>query len=219
METEFKLKFDSVEELFSIVEEDWFLNICLDTSEQEPELLKNVYYDTIDRKLASKMVSVRIRTFSSIEDDEERYQHTVKLGGKVVDGLHQRFEWNFNTDSKTFDKEEFINGVRGEDDPNELLVEAFKDIDDDELEMLCKTTFERTTYTFGYGDSICEACFDVGKLSAGGKSEPICELELELISGDVEDLNDLANYIMEKTNASKFDLSKFRRCLMLLDNE
>ena len=109
METEFKLKFDSVEELFSIVEEDWFLNICLDTSEQEPELLKNVYYDTIDRKLASKMVSIRVRTFSSIEDDEERYQHTVKLGGKVVDGLHHRFEWNFNTDSKAFDKEEFIN--------------------------------------------------------------------------------------------------------------
>ena len=64
-----------------------------------------------------------------------------------------------------------------------------------------------------------EACFDLGKLSAGDKSEPICELELELISGDVVDLSDLANYIVSKTTAQFSNDSKFRRCLKLLDEE
>ena len=64
-----------------------------------------------------------------------------------------------------------------------------------------------------------EACFDLGKLSAGDKSEPICELALELISGDVVDLSDLANYIVSKTTAQFSNDSKFRRCLKLLDEE
>lgn len=42
---------------------------------------------------------------------------------------------------------------------------------------------------FGRG-AVCEAAVDVGIIRAGGKSEPICELELELLDGD-------ANRLME----------------------
>mgnify|MGYP003296436294 CR=1 FL=1 len=100
-----------------------------------------------------------------------------------------------------------------------MLIELLSEISDSDLVPICKTKFNRTKYTLGYGDSIMEACFDVGKLTGGDKSENICELEIELISGDVVDLQELADYIEKKTNAVLFNDSKFKRCLKLLDEE
>lgn len=219
METECKLSFNSEEELFSILKADWFAEFCMDLKEKEPVKLSNTYFDTTDRVVISRGGSIRVRNISDSDEEEETFEHTIKLGGKVENGLHQRYEWNFKTFSKTFSKSDFINGVSRSEDPSDMLIELLSQVTDDDLEPICKTKFNRTKYTLGYGDSIMEACFDVGKLSAGDKSASICELELELISGDVVDLQDMADYIVKKTNAVLFDDSKFKRCLKLLDEE
>lgn len=219
METECKLSFGSEEELFSILNADWFSEFCMDPVEKEPVKLSNTYFDTPERIIISRGGSIRVRNISDSDEEEENFEHTVKLGGKVENGLHQRYEWNFKTFSKFFSKAEFLDGISKSEDPSEMLIELLSCVSDDDLEPLCKTKFNRTKYTLGYGDSIMEACFDVGILSAGDKSEKICELELELISGDVVDLLDMANYVVSKTNAVLFDDSKFKRCLKLLDEE
>ena len=219
METECKLAFKSEEELFGILDADWFYNICMEHEKQEAVKLSSTYYDTPDRRMISRGGSIRVRNISDSDEEEETYEHTIKLGGKVDNGLHQRYEWNVKTFSKSFSKEEFLDGISRSEDPSDILMEALDDITDDDLEPLCKTKVNRTVYTLGYGDSLMEACFDVGKLSAGDKSEPICELELELISGDVVDLMDMANYIVSKTNAEFSNDSKFKRCLKLLKEE
>ncbi|MCR5803459.1 MAG: CYTH domain-containing protein [Clostridia bacterium] len=219
METECKLAFKSEEELFGILDADWFYNICMEHEKQEAVKLSSTYYDTRDRRMTSRGGSIRVRNISDSDEEEETYEHTIKLGGKVDNGLHQRYEWNVKTFSKSFSKEEFLDGISRSEDPSDILMEALDGITEDNLEPLCKTKFNRTVYTLGYGDSLMEACFDVGKLSAGDKSEPICELELELISGDVVDLMDMANYIVSKTNAEFSNYSKFKRCLKLLEEE
>ena len=219
METEYKLSFKSEEELFGILDADWFYDLCMDHVEKEAVKLSNIYYDTPDMKMKARGGSIRVRNISDSDLEEETYEHTIKLGGKVENGLHQRYEWNVKTFSKNFSKEEFLDGVSRSEDPSDILNSALEGIEDDDLIPICKTKFNRTVYTFGYGDSIMEASFDVGKLSAADKSEPICELELELISGDVVDLMDLANYIANRTEAEFSNDSKLKRCLKLLDEE
>lgn len=216
METEIKLAFKNKDELMAIINAEWFGDYCLDVGEKEPVKLTNTYFDTKDRSLKAKGTSIRVRLY---EDEEgERYEHTVKYGGSVVNGLHQRYEWNVDSDSDTFDVEEFkAASVRSDDDPNEILIEALGDTKTEDLVSLCSTYCERTTYTFGFGDSIMEACFDIGTITAGDKKEEICELELELESGDVVDLKDMAQFIIDNTDSRLFDDSKYIRALRLLD--
>lgn len=219
METECKLSFGSKQELFSILKADWFAEFCMELEEKEPVRLLNTYFDTADRVIISRGGSIRVRNISDSDEEEETFEHTIKMGGKVENGLHQRYEWNYKTFSKTFSKADFLEGISKSEDPSEMLISLLSQVSDDDLEPICKTKFDRTTYTIGYGDSIMEACFDVGTLSAGDKSDDICELELELISGDVVDLQDMADYIVKKTNAVLFDDSKFKRCLKLLGED
>ena len=216
METEVKLAFKSKEELMAVIEADWFADYCLDVGDKEPVKLTNSYYDTKDRDLLKKGTSVRVRLY---EDSEgSHYEHTVKFGGSVVNGLHQRYEWNVDSDSSEFDVDAFrAKAARGDDDPEEILDDALGDVKSEDLICLCSTYCERTIYTFGFGDSMMEASFDIGKISAGGKSEDICELEIELESGDVVDLKEMAQFIVDNTGAVPYDQSKYMRAIRLLD--
>lgn len=218
METEVKLAFKDKEALFAIVDEEWFSDYCLDTSKKEAVILDNTYYDTKDLKVSSRGASIRVRTYKT--EEGERYEHTVKFGGGVVNGLHQRYEWNVDSDEEKFDLQRFIRKACESDDPIELLTEALKGVEEDSIQALCRTVFERTTYTFGFGDSMMEACFDYGKIQAGDKEQTICELEIELESGDVVDLKEMAEFIVDNSEGVPFDESKFKRCLKLLkENE
>lgn len=214
METEVKLAFRSEEDLFAIINAEWFTDYCLDAAHHEPVRLENTYYDTPERRLNAKGAAVRVRRYH--DEDGEKFEHTVKYGGGVANGLHQRYEWNVISDESEFRKSEFIKAAVSSDDPIELLEEILDGISDDELRPLCKTNFERTVYTFGFGDSIMEVCFDSGKIIAGDREEDICELELELESGDVVDLKEMGQFIVENTGAELFNESKFKRCLKLM---
>lgn len=218
METEVKIAFSSKEELLSITNEEWFADYCMDEETPVVYTLDNTYYDTKERELSRRGAILRVRTYRE-EDDENKYEHTIKFGGKVENGLHQRYEWNVRSSSRDFNLDEFKMKASRQEDPSAILEDALEGIDTDSLTPLCRTVFERTVYTFGYGDSIMEACFDVGQIVAGEKSEPICELELELTSGDVVDLKDMADFIVEHTNGKHYNESKFERSLRLMDSE
>ena len=216
METEIKLLFKTHESLLAVTETDWFSDYCLDSEPKNSDKLFNTYYDTPDRKLNSQNAMIRVRMYES-EDDDTRYEHTVKFGGGVVNGLHQRYEWNVPSDSKNFSFREFIDSVQDNDDPVELLKKALEGVEEEDLVPLCTVEFTRKVYTFGFGDSIMDACFDIGKIKSGDESEDICELELELTSGDVVDLKDMADFIIEQTGCLTFDESKYQRALRLYD--
>ncbi len=216
METEVKLAFKSKDELLSIINADWFADYCLDTSEKEPLKITNTYFDTPNRDFVKKGGSIRVRRYLSSEG--ERYEHTIKYGGGVVNGLHQRYEWNIDSESDEFDINEFKKKSHDQDDPSDLLNEILEGIDIENIVPLCSMSMERIKYMFGCGDSMMEACFDYGTIEFGDKKELICELEIELESGDVVDLQDLAQFIVDNTSGVPFNESKFRRVLKLLDS-
>ena len=217
METEIKLLFKSPEALTAIIDTEWFKDYCLDSVPRESDRLVNTYFDTPDRKLNSQNAMIRVRMYEN-EDEDVRFEHTVKYGGGVVNGLHQRYEWNVPSEDKKFSYKEFVDSIQDNDDPVELLQKALEGVDEEDLIPLCTVEFTRKVYTFGFGDSIMDACFDIGQMKSGDNTEDICELELELTSGDVVDLKEMAEYIIEQTGCVTFDESKYQRALRLHDS-
>ena len=141
METEVKLAFKSKEDMMSIIKADWFSDYCLDVGDKEPVKLTNSYYDTPDRTLLKNGTSIRVRLCES--GNESHYEHTVKYGGSVVNGLHQRYEWNVESDSPDFDIAEFRRkACTGDDDPEEILDDALCSVKSEDLVCLCSTYCE-----------------------------------------------------------------------------
>ena len=85
----------------------------------------------------------------------------------------------------------------------------------DALTVLCSNTFERTYYDFRYQNSSMEACIDYGEIkdSNGRPCDLICEIELELKKGTIEDLEDAKIRIVDGFGAVPFDETKLARTL------
>lgn len=215
MENEIKLAFDNELELKSVMKAAWFVDMTDDDKPHEAVRLTNIYFDTKDRRLQKTRTSVRVRLY---EDSNGRhYEHTVKYGGQAVNGLHQRYEWNVDSDSDSFDVDSFRKSITDKDDPVEMLDAALDGITGGELLPLCSTYCERTTYIVNLGNSSMEVCFDTGTIKGGDLTDDICELEIELIKGDVDDIMKLSDIIIKNTNAHLFDDSKYIRAVRLLD--
>lgn len=215
METEIKLGFIDKESLLTVADADWFKAYCIDTG--ETFLLENTYLDTNDLKVTSNGAMIRVRHYSGDADDF--YEFTVKYGGGVSDGLHRRFEWNVKSDTDSFDVEGFKISAKGQNDSADLLNEALAGITDNDLKVLCRNSFTRTMIHLKYGDSTIETCFDRGTIEDGsGKvREYICELELELVSGRVEDIEAMAGIVIDNAPCALFNDTKYHRTLKYID--
>ncbi len=213
METELKLRFATREEILDLWGAEWFADILIPNSEKT-EYYDTRYYETKDRALLALNASVRVR---EIRDGD--YVHTVKIGGRSHEGLHQRLEWNFETTLDEFDAQEFTKHAITDGDPPEILETVLAAIEGKELNMICQTSFERTLSMAGFGDSLLEICFDIGNLIVKNTQEKLCELEIELKQGDVRDILALGEEIILKTGAVRDDRGKYSRCLSLLENE
>lgn len=213
MESELKIKFPSPEELHATISSAWFKSAVFQEDEKTEEYI-NRYFDTEDHLLLDKHVSVRVRQIVG-----QNYVHTVKLGGKSIDGFSQRYEWNQEADAGRFDVKRFLDQAAICDDPIELLEEALAPIKSRDLVEICQTRFTRKTITAGYGDSLFEICLDDGACIAGDKSIPICEMEIELISGNTGDVIDFGHLVEDNSNGEFSNFSKYGRCLALLKGE
>ncbi len=94
-----------------------------------PQTLANIYFDTADKRLRQNDIGLRIRGYDG------RYEMTVKTGGKVVGGLHQRPEYNVDIDSDQLDLARF---------PQDIWPEGWAvDLLQAELQPLFRTDFTR----------------------------------------------------------------------------
>ncbi len=211
METELKLRFSSKEEMLKLRSEEWFSGILIPNSDKT-EYYDTKYYDTKDQLLRSFNASIRVR---EIRDGD--YIHTVKIGGSSRNGLHQRYEWNLESDEDHFDVESFLENAISDGDPSEILSDVLLSISGAELVSSCRTSFERTMSLAGYGDSLMEICFDFGSLYAKDEKDAVCEMEIELKQGDVRDILALGEEIVLQTNAVRDNRGKYERCLAMLD--
>lgn len=142
--------------------------------------LYNVYYDTPDLELHQSRMAVRLRRVAG------KWLQTLKGGGQVLAGLHQRLEWEVPVPSASLD---FSNL----DAWDEYLPPALRD----SLQPVFITDFYRTSRLLDWQGAIIEVCMDRGEVKTSQHSTPICEVELELKSGKPQQLFDLAQAILD----------------------
>lgn len=145
--------------------------------------LLNTYYDTRDLRLQRERVAVRLRRKGW------EWLLTVKCATPSIGGLARRNEWE-------------APGLPGDFD--------FSHVDDrklrhrleslrGELETAFTTNFTRTVWLLdGPAGSRVELALDRGWIEAGGRKERLCELELELLSGETGALFTLASQLQDE---------------------
>ena len=133
------------------------------------------YYDTADRRLAAAHLALRVR------NDGTACEITLKRAatGKAV----SRAEWNAPLDGAELD----LGALPPE--AARLVIKAAKGAD---LAPIFSLAIDREVRTVAFGRSRIELAFDQGAVSAGAQTQPVCELELELVSGSLRDLLGLA---------------------------
>ncbi len=145
--------------------------------------LGNCYFDTPDLNLRKHDMGLRIR------EKDGMLEQTIKTAGKVVGGLHQRPEFNIPITEKQPDLSLF---------PDEIWAstQTYQNIQS-QLVSLFTTDFERQIWLINTArGGVVEVVFDLGEVSSNGLVDPICEIELELIRGDVSELFDLAELFL-----------------------
>jgi triphosphatase len=162
-----------------------------------PQVLTNIYFETVDNRLRQHDIGLRIRGYDG------RYEMTVKTGGKVMGGLHQRPEYNVGIDSDHLDLARFPAHIW----PEGWVVDALQA----ELQPLFRTDFTREKWVITYGESEIELALDQGIISADELSEPLSEIELELKQGTQADLLALAVELAQIGGLRQGNLSKAAR--------
>lgn len=135
------------------------------------------YFDTPDFDLSAAGVALRVRRVG------RRWVQTLKTEGVRQGGLSRRIEFEMPV-------------TRGEPDWSRFPAEALAYVPAglrNRVVPVFETRFERTAWLLnGRGGAKIEVALDRGEVRAGRASEPICEIELELKSGQPGALFDLA---------------------------
>lgn len=160
-------------------------------------MLKNKYFDTPDLQLRRWDMGLRIRQVDS------KREQTIKTAGTVIGGVHNRPEFNVNIEQDFPHLALFPSHIW----PNNTELECVND----SLKCLFNTDFHRQCWHVSWNNSLIEVALDVGSIYVDEFNEPICELELELISGTSESLITLAEYLLAKVPLRFGQSSKAKR--------
>jgi len=141
--------------------------------------LFSAYYDTPERALQAAGTALRLRR------EGGRWIQTVKSGGHVAGGLHQRAEHEVEVAAQLPSFPAVAEAGFGDLVADRRLREA--------LTVAFTTEFNRTsTLLRPAAGKVVEVSLDRGVITAGDRRQPICEIELELKAGPAQSLFDLA---------------------------
>ena len=144
--------------------------------------LYNIYYDTRKLDLYQSGMALRLRHAG------RQWLQTLKGGGSVKTGLHQRNEWEVRVQRPALDFS-FPDAAEWDKHLPPLLRKK--------LQPVFVTDFSRTSRILDYQGAQIELCVDQGEVRTEQRSMPICELELELKSGATLRLFELALALLE----------------------
>ena len=157
--------------------------------------LLNTYYDTPKLNLHHRRIAVRFRKKA------EQWLLTVKSAEPASGGLAVRSEWETSATPGVFDFSHVDNA-----EFRDFLEQA-----SDEFEPIFTTDFQRQIWLVPFGDSRIELAVDRGNVESGGKTLPICEIELELLAGKIDDLFGLTRQLQEQFELHPAIASKAER--------
>ena len=159
--------------------------------------LSNIYFETTNGQLRSWDMGLRIRGFG------DSYEMTLKTAGQTIGGLHQRPEYNVAIAEPVLD----LHRLPAEVWPEGTDLDALQQ----QLHPLFSTDFVREKWLVTYQNSEIEVALDQGEVKAGELSEPLREVELELKSGQRDDLLAFAAELAKHDGLRLGSLSKAAR--------
>lgn len=192
-ETELKLRFNPEQAEALALE----LNRLAEFKQQQ--LLKNYYFDTPNCDIAAAKAALRIR------ETAQGFEQTFKTRGISLAGLQQRGEWNWPLPSKDL----ALNLLSQVEQALPQPISALP------LQEVFATHFQRRTWIWQQGATQVEIALDQGSVQAQGKTQPLCELELELLQGDRQALWQLASVLCQHCVLWLSDVSKAERGYLL----
>ncbi|MEA4922250.1 MAG: CYTH domain-containing protein [Eubacteriaceae bacterium] len=164
------------------------------------------YFDTEDHILFKNDIAFRLR------EEGKKLVASLKWNGENQGPLHKREELNINLGEgkmpETPDPTVFSQSDEGID-MMDLLGEK-------ELKCMMQVNVLRKSFRVDMGDSIVEISLDDGEIITEDGKEPVCELEIELFSGEETDLIKLGEQLQERYDLKPEKDSKFARGLKLL---
>ena len=164
--------------------------------------MKATYFDTDDFDLSRNDMAYRIRC----EDDN--LIACLKWGGKNEGALHTREEINIPV------KDAKPNPVTFEE--SDVGGDLMRIIDGKALHPIMDMRIERRRFRIDTQKSLLEVSIDNGTIVTEKGTSPICEVEIEMFSGEQEDFLSVGDRLAEKYGLVSEKQSKFYRGLLLL---
>jgi len=173
-------------------------------SEEEIEL-HGIYFDTKDKRLSREGITFRTRK------EGERFVATIKWNGVSENGLYEREEINIpicdeskfrNPDVELFKHSQMYDTLKEVIGERELLARV-------------EAKLTRKQVRIDTGKSISEISYDFGLAINGDSSCQISEMEIELYSGDRQDMEEFSEKLAEKYHLMPENRSKYRQGLEL----
>jgi triphosphatase len=190
MGKEFELKYAATPEILAKVRESFgeFTEISMETT----------YYDTPAGDLSAQKMTLRRRLENGVS--------VCTL--KMPDGLHSRKE--YETEAATIEEAiETLSRLSGWPGLRTLAEQG--------LIPLCGARFTRLATTVTHQDCVVEIALDSGVLLGGGREVPLCELEIELKSGNETTAIRYANLFAGLFQLRIEPKSKFARAMALAE--
>lgn len=205
MEIELKYLVDNAEKIEQIFSDPYLESIKDKETEEEIEM-HAVYFDTEDRRLYREGIVFRVRK------EGRRLAATLKWNGSSEEGMHKREEINVPVS----DEEKLVKPdiqIFAQSEMCQVLADL---VGKRTLIPMMDVYFSRRQVRVDTGRSISEISLDKGRIECGGKIAPISELEIELYSGEEEDMMALGRHISQKYGLSAENKSKYKRGLDLI---
>ena len=206
MEIELKYSIEN-EAVMEAVFQDPYIEMIKDKQTEENINMYAVYFDTADRRLLKEGIAFRIRREGC------SLQATLKWNGSEEDGMHKREELNIAVDDPEKLHEPDID-IFSQSDMGDALLDI---VGAEPLIPLMEVDSVRHQVRIDTGKSISELSVDKGEVRVGEKTAPILELEIELFSGEEDDMIALGDGLAEKYGLKASNISKFKRGLDLMD--
>ena len=204
MEIELKYLFED-ETSKDAIFNDKYIQKIMDKGSEAMIPMRAIYLDTAEGALMKKEMAFRTRF------EGAKCVATLKWGGSAEDGLHIRGELNVAVE-ENFAKNPTIEVFRG----SEIYDEIAAAVGGAKLIPVMEMNYVRREVRVDTGASINVLSVDEGEIKTQKGNLPILELEIELYTGDKEDMIALGRKLEEKYRLKRGNRSKYQRGLELL---
>ena len=204
MEIELKYLFDDEASKDAIFNDKYISKVKDDGSETVTPM-RAVYLDTQEGALRKKEMAFRVR------HEYSKFVATLKWGGSAEEGLHVRGELNVPVD-EGFLETPTLEVFKG----SEIYDEIADIAGSRKLIPVMEMNYVRREIRLDTGLSIDVLSVDEGEIKTANGTLPILELEIELYTGNKDDMIALGRKLEEKYHLKRGNRSKYQRGLELL---